>query len=234
MMILKTSLTALLSIAELFILTKIMGKRQISQLSLFDYINGITIGSIAAEMAVSSYDRILKPAVAMLIYGLVAVIFSLASNKSINLRRILVGKSTVLMDNGKIYRNSLSKSGLDLNEFLTQCRIAGYFNIDDLQTVIIEANGQLSFLPKANASPVKIEDMNIIKNESKLCVVVISDGKILHKNLSSVGKDENWLKNQLKSSNITSPEEVFVAFYDGEKLSLYKREVNNSNTDYFC
>jgi len=231
---LKISLTALLSIIELFILTKIMGRRQISQLSFFDYINGITIGSIAAEMSLSSFDEIYKPAIAMLIYSVVAIVFSYSSNKSIVLRRFLVGKSLILMDNGKIYKNNLSKSGLDINELLTQCRANGYFDINDLQTVIIEANGQLSFLEKSSSAPLKVKDMNIINEEAKINIVLISDGKILKKNLISAKRSKQWLYNELKRQNINDINEVLLGTYDGTFLSIYMKEYDNNPTDYFC
>ena len=230
----KICLTALLSIAELFILTKIMGRRQISQLSLFDYINGITIGSIAAEMAISSFENILKPAVAMAVYSIVAVVFSLLSNKSIVLRRFLVGKSLILMDNGQIYRNNLKKAGLDLNEFLTQCRTSGYFYLTDLQTVIIEPNGQLSFLEKASKSPATSEDVNVFKSENKICIVIVSDGKIMNKNLQSIKMSRDWLDNELTRQNITSISDVLLAYYDEGGLTVFEKVNHNGSQDYFC
>lgn len=211
---LKICLTAVLSIAELFILTKIMGKRQMSQLSLFDYINGITIGSIAAEMATSKLNQMWKYAVAIAIYGLFAIIFSFLSNKSIWFRRLFIGKSLILMENGKIYKNNLSKSKLDINEFLEQCRINGYFNPKDLQTVIMESNGHLSFLPKSDYRPANPQDFGISTQEENPPIVVVSDGKILSDNLKMAGKNEIWLRKALKESNCSPVDKIFLALCD--------------------
>lgn len=235
MEILKICLTAVLSVAELFILTKIMGKRQMSQLSLFDYINGITIGSVAADMAFSPLKECWKPALAMLVYGIFAIVFSFASNKSVTFRRIFVGKALILMNNGKIYRNNLSKSKLDLNEFLEQCRIGGYYNIDDLQTVIMEANGHLSFLPKADRRPVNPNDVGIAVQKEFSPVAVISDGKILQGNLGICGKNEIWLREQLKKNKYPPVHRIFLAMCDSDgKLTVY--EINNEEKikDIFC
>ncbi|MCQ2484585.1 MAG: DUF421 domain-containing protein [Clostridia bacterium] len=223
---LKICLTAVLSITELFILTKIMGKRQMSQLSLFDYINGITIGSIAAEMAISPLNQIWKYAIAIAIYGLFAFAFSLLSNKSIIFRRLFVGKSLILMNNGKIFRKNLAKSKLDLNEFLEQCRIGGYFNPDDLQTVIMEANGHLSFLPKADVRPTNPKDFNITPQKETPPVVVISDGSILHGNLKAIGKNEIWLRNKLKENSCSPVSKIFLAMWDSGD-TLYVFDINN-------
>lgn len=147
MIILKVTALSLGSILILFLLTKIMGNREMSQLSMFDYVISITIGSIAAEMSTSLEDNFLEPVVAMIIYGLVATAISYFTCKSIKIRRIVSGRSKILYDNGKIYRKNLIKSKLDLNEFLMQCRINGYFNLADIQTAILEPNGRISFLP---------------------------------------------------------------------------------------
>ena len=86
---------------------RLMGYRQMSQLSMFDYINGITIGSIAAEMATSLEDSVMPPVVAMIVYALVAILLSTLSEKSIILRRFIVGKSIILLNNGKLYYKNL-------------------------------------------------------------------------------------------------------------------------------
>ena len=110
MEILQILLTSLGSIIALFILTKIMGNRQMSELSMFDYVNGITIGSIAAEMATSLEDDFLKPLVAMVVYTLVAVLISILTCKSIKLRKIFTGRPLILYENHKIYKKNLKKS----------------------------------------------------------------------------------------------------------------------------
>lgn len=225
---LKICLTALLSIAELFLLTKLMGKRQLSQMSLFDYINGITIGSIAAEMAISPIDEFWIPAIALAVYCIVAVILSVLTNKSIKFRRIFSGKAIILMDNDKIFRGNLSKAKLDVNEFLCQCRLAGYFNIDDLQTVILEENGQLSFLPKSDKRPINNSDLNLSPAKETAPIVFISDGKILHDNLESCGKNEIWLREQLKYGNFPPIEKIFLAVCENDSNKLYVYEMNDN------
>ncbi len=224
MEILKICLTSALSIFELFFLTEIMGKRQVSQLSLFDYINGITIGSIAADMAFSPLNEFWKPAVAIVIYGVFAIVCSVLSNKFIGFRRFFVGKALVLMDNGTIYRENLKKTKLDLNEFLTQCRIGGYFNIDNLQTVIMEPNGRLSFLPKSEIRPVNPQDMGMQPKKETAPTVVVSDGEILRDNLGSCGKDESWLRKKLKNGNFPPVGKIFLALLNDDRLSVYERD----------
>jgi uncharacterized membrane protein YcaP (DUF421 family) len=115
------------SVIFLFILTKLMGNKEMSQLSMFDYIIGITIGSIAAEMSTALESDFMQPVVAMAVYAAVSIIISILSYKSLKLRRIISGNSLILLDNGELYRDNLKKAKLDLNEFLMQCRTSRIF-----------------------------------------------------------------------------------------------------------
>lgn len=125
--LLKIVALSLGSVIFLFILTKLMGNKEMSQLSMFDYIIGITIGSIAAEMATALESDFMQPLVAMAVYAVVSIVISVLSYKSLKFRRISSGDSLILLDNGEIYRDNLKKAKLDLNEFLMQCRINRIF-----------------------------------------------------------------------------------------------------------
>lgn len=115
------------SVIFLFILTKLMGNKEMSQLSMFDYIIGITIGSIAAEMSTALENDFMQPVIAMAVYAVVSIVISILSYKSIKIRRIVSGNSLILFDNGELYRDNLKKAKLDLNEFLMQCRTSRIF-----------------------------------------------------------------------------------------------------------
>ncbi|MGN1349300.1 MAG: DUF421 domain-containing protein, partial [Acutalibacteraceae bacterium] len=157
---LKVGLTALLSALALFILTKLMGHKQLAQLDVFDYVNGITIGSIAAEMA-TELEAPLKPFIALVVYALIAVALSIISNKFPASRKIIVGHPIILLDKDKLYRKNFKKAKLDLNEFLCLCRGQGYFDINQIETAVFEHNGSLSILPKAGNKPLTPDDMKV-------------------------------------------------------------------------
>ena len=123
-----------------------------------DSINGITIGSIASELVMAGVDNILQPLVAMIVYAIVIICLSKITEKSLKLRKIIDGYAVVLYENDQIYFNELKKAKVDLDEFLMQCRIAGYFNLNELQTVVLESNGRFSFFPKERYRPLVVED----------------------------------------------------------------------------
>lgn len=215
------------SFIVLFLLTKLMGKRQVSQLSMFDYINGITIGSIAAEMATSLQSDFLKPLVAMIIYALFEILVSYLGCKSIRLRKFLNGKPLKLLDNSKIYYSNFKKAKLDVNEFLELCRGAGYFDISKIEAAYLEPNGKLSILPISSDRPATPADLNLNVKKEKPTIPVIIDGNILKENLKLTGNEETWLKKQLNSQSISQIADVFLAICDNNnKLSVYKKESN--------
>ena len=211
--ILNVILLSLFSLIALFILTKLMGYRQMSEMSMFDYINGITIGSIAAEMATSLEKDWWLPLTAMVVYALAAIVLSYISVKSMAARRVISGKPLILMDHDTIYEKNLLKGKIDLSEMLLQCRVNGYFNLSDLQTIILEPNGRMSFLPKSDKRPVIPEDMSMI-----------IDGHIMEKNLQHAGKDIQWLNKQMHAQNISNLREVLLATCDmNNQVTFYQK-----------
>ena len=223
--IIKVILTSLLSVAALFIITKIMGHKQVAQLDFFDYVSGITIGSIGAELA-TNLEEPWKPLIALGIYGGVSVILSLLTHKFPKTRKYINGTPTILMNEGKIYRKNLKKAKLDLSEFMLLCREQGYFDLDEIQTAIFEHNGKLSILPKAANRPATLEDLKITAKATHIGVEVIMDGRVMGENLSRIGRDVNWLIKHLKTQGHKDAKEIFLGIYrpDEDKLTLYPND----------
>lgn len=205
---------AVFSVIALFILTKLMGYRQVSQFSMFDYVNSITIGSIAAEMATDLEGNFLKPLLAMVIYTAFVLILSKISQKSIHLRRLINGKAITIYKNGTIYNENLRKAKMDVDEFLVEARICGYFNLSQVETAILEPNGKISFLPITANRPATPKDLGIAPVQEEVFANVIIDGKILEYNLKHVGRDKNWLEQKLEGQNIKDIKDVFLAICD--------------------
>ena len=222
------------SLIFLFILTKIMGNKQMSQLSMFDYIIGITIGSIAAEMATALETEFWQPLLAMAIYAIISILFSILSTKSVKARRLISGTTLILFDNGKLYRKNFKTAKLDLDEFLMLCRINGYFNLNDIQTALLESNGKISFLPKAEKRPTVTSDFNMLPEQERITVNVILDGKVIQKNLQYTGNDYVWLQNELVKQGINNVKDIFLATCDSKNnLSIYTKNNLQNSQDFF-
>lgn len=221
-------LTALGSFGALFLVAKFIGHKQIAQVDFFDYITGITIGSIAAEMA-TELEEPWKPLIAMAIYGGVTLLLSIVSNKVPGLRKYLNGTPTILMDHGKLYRENLKKAKLNLSEFMVMCRQQGYFDLTSIQTAVFEYNGKLTILPVSSQRPATPNDMNLAPEQELLFTELIMDGRILEDNLKRMGLDMTWLDKQLKERHVSSPKEVFLAVCDRNlKFILYENHHDKS------
>ena len=222
MTILKIICLSIGSITLLFILTKIMGQREMSQLSIFDYFITITIGSIAAELSTSLEDNFVQPVIAMIVYALITLIVSVLNTKFVKLRPFLSGKTLILYDDGTLFKENFKKAKIDLNEFLVQCRTNGFFNLSDIKTALLEENGKISFLPYSYKRPANPSDFNIKPKEEEILTNLILDGKIMQENLQELGFDEAWLLKKLKKQGITKTNNIFLATYcsDGN-LSVY-------------
>lgn len=218
-------ISSLVSVVALFILTKLMGNRQMSQVSMFDYVSSIALGSIAGELAVKSTNSILNPLIAMTVYAGLAILISFVTCKSIALRRFFEGQAILLYQNGQLFEKNLLKAKLDVDEFLSICRISGYFDLQEVHSVFLETNGTISVLPLSKNRPATPEDHNLKPAQKTPMANIIIDGKILHDNLKSTGKNEVWLEKQLKAGNNPDIKEIMLATYDSskDKLNVYKK-----------
>lgn len=222
MEILKIVGLSLGSIIILFILTKIMGQREMSQLSIFDYFITITIGSIAAEMSTSLEENFMQPVIAMIMYALVTLTVSFLNTKYVKLRPFLSGKTLILYDNGTLFKENFKKAKIDLNEFLVQCRTNGFFNLSDIKTALLEENGKISFLPYSDKRPANPSDLNIKPKEDAIVTNLILDGKVMEENLKELGFDKLWLNEMLQKQGIIKIDNIFLATYNADgNLSAY-------------
>ena len=179
---LKIIMTTVLSAAVLFGIAKISGHKQVAQLDFFDYISGITIGSIGAELA-TELESPWKPLTAMIVYGGIALVLRVLTTKRQKSRKYINGTPTIILDRGKLYRENMKKAKLDLSEFMLMCRQAGYFNLNDIQTAVYEYDGKLSVLPVSARRPVNPADLNLSPPQETILAEVIMDGRILDENL---------------------------------------------------
>lgn len=219
--IFQIALASLLSMAVLFVIAKLIGHKQISQLDLFDYINGITVGSIAAELA-TELENPHRPLTAMIIYGIVTVVLNLISSKSMRMRKYLNGTPTIVMSGGKLYRSNMKKAKLDLSEFMVLCRQAGYFDLSQIEMAVFEYNGRLTILPTSDSRPLTPSDMGQSPEAAGICTELIMDGHIMDSNLQRMGKDKKWLEKRLREQGFKSVREIFLGLCDDKgAVSLY-------------
>ena len=221
----KVILTAILSVAALFVITKMMGHKQVAQLDFFDYVSGITIGSIGAELA-TELESPERPLLALAVWGGASTVLNLIAHKIPRTRKYTNGTPTILMSGGRLYRQNLKQAKLDLSEFMLLCREQGYFDLEEICVAVFEHNGKLSILPNASSRPATPKDLNLAVKEAHIGVELIMDGRVMGENLSRIGRDTRWLSKQLKSRGYSDEKAVFLAIYHPEedKLTFYPNE----------
>ncbi len=209
------------SLAVLFIITKIMGFRQISEMSFFDYVIGITIGSIAAEMATNIDLEWWKGILAMVVYGVVGVLISVLAQKSVKARKFISGKPIIIIERGKISKKGMRKARVELDDLLTSARVNGYFNLSDIDYAIMETTGKISFQPVAQKRQLNPKDFNFAPEREGLYINVIMDGHIIDGNLSVAGVTKKELDNMLKAKG-DKLENIFLGTIDiNKQLTTY-------------
>ena len=193
-------------------------------MNLYDYIIGITIGSVVADISLDIEKNFLFGVIALLIFCLSEMLISYLTNKSISLRRFINGVPTVLIENNKIIESGLSKSKIDVNDLLSEARVNGYFNIEEIEYAIMETNGKISFLPKEKEKPVAKKDMNLNPKNEGLTTNLIIDETLLENNLKTINKTKKWLMQQLQIQGFNSFKGILLATFDtNQKLIIYKK-----------
>ena len=210
----------------LFFITKTMGKKQISELNFFDYVVGITIGSIAADISLDIEKNMIAGIAALFIYGFISYIISFVSIKSILARRFFIGVPTVLVEKGKVIESGLKKSKIDVNDLLMVARENGYFNLDEIDYALMEVNGNISFLPKEKEKPVTKRDMKIKCSNEGLTVNAIIDSKYMVNNMKAINKNKEWLDHELKVNGYDNYDNILLATNDNNyKVTIYEKNV---------
>ena len=222
MEILQVILASVFSAIILFLIAKIIGHKQVAQLEFFDYITGITIGSIAAELATTLDKPWWKPTISMLVFGTITVALSIITRRFARTRKFINGTPTIILNDGKLYRENMKKAKLELSEFLLLCRQEGYFNLNDIQTAVFEYNGKLSILPVSTKRPINPEDMKLNPKPEHIGTELIMDGRIMGDNLRRKGLSDDWLMKELKKQGYKNAKEIFLGIcYDDNQLTLF-------------
>ncbi|MBA4542176.1 MULTISPECIES: DUF421 domain-containing protein [Thermoactinomyces] len=220
----------LITVVVLFVLTRLMGKRQIIQLSLFEYITGITIGNLAAHMSLEMKEGYLG-FISLLVWVAVILFIHFLQLKSKTARDWLDGKDTVLIKEGKVLEDNLKKERITIDELMSQLRKKNVFKLSDVEFAVMEPNGIIDVMLKKECLPLTPKMLGLKVAEEREPEIVIMDGSILDEALFRLGRNRRWLKEQLEKQGVQlenvfvgqvdSSGELYLDVYD-DKLQLAK------------
>ncbi len=201
---------SLIAFATLFLFARILGKQQISELTFFEYVLGITVGSTAASLSTDLTTKPFPHWLSLLVWTAGALGLQMVQIKNRRWAKIIDGEPVVLIQNGKILEKNLKTSRMTVDELLEQLRLKDVFDLSHVEFAILETNGQVSVLRKSQHVPVTPYHLNIPTSYEGLSTELIVNGKILPQNLEQVQLDENWLRGELARRGL-KPEDCFLA-----------------------
>ncbi|MCX7921965.1 MAG: DUF421 domain-containing protein [Clostridia bacterium] len=210
--VIETSIRTAIGFTVLLVLTRLLGKKQLGQLTIFTYITGIAMGNIAGDMVVHRDIKLIDGVTGLVIWALLTFIVEYVSLKSSKARIFLDGESSIVIKKGEIMQKELASQRLNMDDLTMLLRVNNVFSIRDVDYAILEPNGQLSILKNPELDSVSKKDMQIqTSSRPYIPTEIIVDGKLVAKNLKELNLDKNWLDTQLSQAGVNSIKEVFFA-----------------------
>lgn len=213
----------------LFLVTKLMGQREVAKLNLFDFIAAISIGGLVSGPLFNPRAGLKGPLINVGLLGLLNIILAYVSLKNPKLRRIFQEELIVLVQNGKILDNMMRKTRFNLDDLLANLRLKNIANISDVEFAILEPNGELSIIPKSQARPITPKDLKLSTEYEGMPTVLIEDGNIVEDNLRDNHLTTEWLLQELKIQGVEDPSDVIAAILD-TKGTLYLSKKRKTQT----
>ncbi|WP_129727672.1 MULTISPECIES: DUF421 domain-containing protein [Bacillaceae] len=206
---------------SLFIVTKLLGKMTITQITLFDFISALVLGDLVGNALYNEHIKIKEIIFTVFFWGFLVYIVQFITQKSFRLRTLLEGRPSIVIHEGKICYNELKKNRLDLSQLQHMLRAKDSFSVSEVEYAILETDGSLSILKKSDyAAPTK-SDHNMPNQPPNLPVTLISDGRLIRENLQRSGMNETWLQQELDKQGIRKYSEVLLAEWKKKKSTLY-------------
>lgn len=222
---LMVSLRAVLGFVLLLTLTRIMGRKMMSQLTFFDYVVGITLGTVTGSFILGTKYTSISAAAVLIVFTGLLISTGWFSTKSFFIRKWVNGEPVVLIENGHIVEQSMKQTRLTLDTLMMKLRDKSIFNIHDVEFAVFEMDGKISVLPKSQKQPITPSDLSVPTGYSGLMKNVIMDGEVLEENLTEVQLDMEWLQKQLLARGFDSPEQVFYAGLDTSGRLYISRKI---------
>lgn len=200
---------------------RIMGKRQLGELQPSEFVIALMISELATIPIDKTDMPLLHGIIPIIALVLLELLFSVLVIKSEFMRRLVTGSPVQIIKDGKLLMKRLSHLRICIDDVMEQLRLAGYSSISEIDSAIIETNGQLSVVPKEESRPVICSDLNLSPPQTHVPHTIISDGVLRKRNLEAVGINEKWLKKKLARYNITDYSQVaFLSVTDEKELVL--------------
>ncbi|MBP1948632.1 DUF421 domain-containing protein [Virgibacillus litoralis] len=211
----------------ILLLARILGSKQIAQLTFFDYITGISIGNMAAALAIDVNMQPMDAIIGLLLFSLLTTIVVFGALKSLKFRKLVEGRPTILMRNGNVLEKNLLKEKITFDDLMQGLREKSVFKLADVETATLETSGVITVMKKAEFNPLTPKDMGIPVEAEHTPSVIIVDGILLDKRLNYLGYSKEWLLGEVLKQGAKNFKDVFLAQIDSKGnvyVDLYNEE----------
>ena len=195
---------------------RLMGKREIGQLSIFDLVVSIMIAEVSAMSLEDPQASPMKGVIIVASLVVMQIAMSWLTLKSITLRSIIEGKPTLIIANGEINDGEMRRTRYSMSDLMTQLREKNIASVSDVEFAILETTGKLSVFPKAEKQPVTPKDLGITVPRTGLPMPLIVDGYVMDENLERIGKTRFWLKGELQKYGYGDFKKIFYCSIDNQ------------------
>lgn len=195
---------------------RIMGKREIGQLSVFDFVVSVMIAELSTLPMEDANISLYQSGIAIGSLVLYQIVVALLQLKSTRFRHLVDGEPSVLVEHGQIKDREMRRHRYSVDDLLTQLREKGMNQLADVEFAILETSGQLSVFPKAEARPLTSRDVNQHVRPEHMPMPLVIDGQPVQKTLEVLGRDTAWLQQTLSQRGYASLQDVFFASIDGQ------------------
>jgi uncharacterized membrane protein YcaP (DUF421 family) len=226
-LIISTVIKAAAAYVFALVLARIMGRKLISQMTFFDFIVGVTMGTLTANVMVDASNPSSSSVTALIILSSLSVAIGILNIKSFKIRKLTDSEPVTLVKDGTILEENMKNTRMTINELMMKMREKNAFSLADVEFAMMETDGKLSVHTKVDKQPVTPTQMNIKAESEGLMKDIIIDGNLLEENLKAAGVDKNWIKSELQKQNIKDFSEVFYGgIYGNKKLHLSRKAKN--------
>lgn len=219
-------LKTVLAFTGILVYARLLGKQQMSQLTFYDYVTGITFGNIAATLAIDPSSKIGIYLFILTVFTAANYMMGVVTEKSRPLRKLIEGEPVILIHSGKILEHNMAKSRYNMENLMMQLREKDVFNVNDVEFAIAETDGQLTVLKKSARRPVSASDLGVSVPQEGLTSELVVDGEIIYKNLLQNNVDEEWLITQLRNLGYNQVNDISFASLD-KNGNLYVDETRD-------
>ncbi|MDR6226156.1 DUF421 domain-containing protein [Desmospora profundinema] len=206
-----------LAFVTIMVLTIILGKQQMAEMTFFEYVNGITFGSIAGTLASDIDQKTSYHFVGLVIFGLLTLAASLVALKSRRGRKLLEGEPVIVVRDGRILEENMKKVRYTVGELMELLRKKDVFDVSQVQFAIIENDGSISVMKKPQYQQPTFQNPSTMPKAADVPVELIVDGQVIYENLRGIGRTGKWLMDKIKKKHdVDSFQEVFYALQESD------------------